>query len=160
MAPRKKIRFAPLSWLKGRPRLAWGLVLMVVAAGFLLAGLALGTWQNVCRDCPSVAEIYVWEPKQSTKILSHDGRLIKEIFQERRTPVSLDSLPDYVPEAFVAVEDKRFYEHGGLDAGDGARRRNLVLGRWNAGGGQHDHPAARPQHVQRQIGFVQRIGGS
>jgi penicillin-binding protein 1A len=63
----------------------------------------------VCRDCPSIAQIYVWEPKQATKIFDRDGKLIAELFEERRTPIEISTLPPYVPQAFIAIEDKRFY---------------------------------------------------
>ena len=70
----------PFRWLRARPRLVASLLtaLGVSAAG--LAGLGLGTWQNVCYDCPSIAQIYAWEPKQSTQIFAHDGRLLAELF--------------------------------------------------------------------------------
>src|SRR5690606_15022276 len=103
-----------LDWLRAHPRFASSAGLGLVVVLSLFGGLALGTWSSVCRDCPSIAQIYVWEPKQATRILSHDGQLIAELFQERRTPVSLADLPPHVPQAFIAVEDKRFYRHGGF----------------------------------------------
>lgn len=86
----------------------------VVALG---AGGAWGAWQNLCAGdaCPSIAQIKTWEPEQTSKLLSHDGRLIAEIGFERRTPVSIHALPEYVPQAVIAIEDSRFYEHGGFD---------------------------------------------
>jgi 1A family penicillin-binding protein len=86
--------------------------LVLVSVG---TGVAAGTWRAVCRDCPSIAQIYVWEPIRATKIFAHDGRLVTEISLERRTPVDIASLPSYVPKAFVSIEDKRFYKHGGFD---------------------------------------------
>ena len=52
---------------------------------------------------------------QSSLVYARDGSLIGEIGREQRTNVSLRSLPAYVSEAFVAVEDQRFYEHNGVD---------------------------------------------
>ena len=91
--------------------LALGTVLFL-GLGF---GAACGTWRNVCSDCPSIAQIQTFEPMQASKVYSHDGRLLAELGIERRTPVSINALPEYVPQAFVAVEDKRFYEHRGID---------------------------------------------
>jgi 1A family penicillin-binding protein len=54
-------------------------------------------------------------PPQSAKVYARDGSLIAEIGPQARTWVPLSSLPRYVPRAFVAVEDRRFYEHGGVD---------------------------------------------
>ena len=52
---------------------------------------------------------------QASLVLGRDGSLIGEIGKEIRTSVSIKSLPKYLPHAFVAVEDHRFYEHDGVD---------------------------------------------
>ena len=52
---------------------------------------------------------------QASLVLARDGSLIGEVGKEIRTSVSIKSLPKYLPHAFVAVEDHRFYEHDGVD---------------------------------------------
>jgi penicillin-binding protein 2D len=52
---------------------------------------------------------------QSSLVYARDGSLIGEIGREFRTSVALKSLPAYVPQAFIAVEDQRFYQHDGVD---------------------------------------------
>ena len=52
---------------------------------------------------------------QSSLVFARDGSPIGEIGRENRTSVPLKSLPFYVPKAFVAIEDQRFYEHDGVD---------------------------------------------
>jgi len=54
-------------------------------------------------------------PPQVTLVLARDGSVIGEIGRERRLSVPVRSLPRYVGQAFVAVEDKRFYQHDGVD---------------------------------------------
>ncbi|MDB4905531.1 MAG: penicillin-binding protein family [Gemmatimonadetes bacterium] len=54
-------------------------------------------------------------PPQSSLVYARDGSLIGEIGRESRTSVAIRSLPKYVGQAFVAIEDKRFYEHSGVD---------------------------------------------
>ena len=61
------------------------------------------------------AELQVDPPSQSTKILAADGSVIATLFDENRTRVSLDQMSPYIKDAVVAVEDSRFYEHGGVD---------------------------------------------
>ncbi len=90
----------------------WGVAAFVIATG---AGFGWGAWQNLCADCPSVAQIRTWEPQQTSKVFSSDGRLVAELGIERRTPVSIHALPEHVPQAFIAVEDRRFYRHRGFD---------------------------------------------
>ena len=122
------------------------------------SGMVLGAWRSVCRDCPSVAQIYAWEPKSSTQLLSHDGKLVGELFQERRTPVQIASLPPYVKHAFIAVEDKRFYSHGGLDYIRifGAAARNVLSFRVTGGGSTITQQLARNMFPE-EIGFRKRF---
>jgi 1A family penicillin-binding protein len=52
----------------------------------------------------------------STKILDRNGKLVYEIYSDkRRSPVNLSDLPKYVPEATISIEDKNFYSHQGID---------------------------------------------
>src|SRR4051812_36672281 len=52
---------------------------------------------------------------QSSLVYARDGTLIGEIGKEFRTSVTISSLPAYVPQAFIATEDQRFYQHDGVD---------------------------------------------
>ena len=136
------------NWMGAHPRLLTGLAVAILAMTSLGAGVALGAWNYVCRDCPSIAEIYAWEPKQSTKIFDRDGELIDELFQERRTPIDIEDLPEHVPQAFIAIEDKRFYNHGALDLRGIARA--AITGR---GGGSTLTQQLARNMFEEQIGF-------
>ena len=69
------------------------------------------------------------QPPQSSLVLARDGSLIGEIGREWRTNVALRSLPQYVGQAFVAVEDQRFYQHDGVDVvGIAAAIKDNLLG--------------------------------
>ena len=112
----------------------------LLAGSFLLAGAVgavRGSWQNICAGdtCPSIAQIRTFEHEQTSKLLAHDGRLIAEIGYERRTPISLNALPEYIPQAVTAIEDKRFYQHSGFDPFGIARAAFGVLTFRNLGGG-------------------------
>ena len=52
---------------------------------------------------------------QSSLVYGRDGSLIGEIGRQLRTSVPIASLPAYVPQAFIAIEDRRFYQHNGVD---------------------------------------------
>ncbi len=133
------------------------LALAFVAAG--AAGLALGSWRNLCADCPSIAQIATFEYQQTSKLLSHDGRQLAELGIEKRTPVSLSALPEHVPQAFVAIEDRRFYRHHGVDPRGLARAVFRVLQNQSfAGGGGSTitQQLARNMFPER-LGFEKRI---
>ena len=115
-----------------RPRLHRGVLLVsafVVAFAF---GSAYASWVLVCRDgaCPSISVLEVFTPRQTSKMYAADGRFITEIGVERRTLVRLDDIPDRVRQAFVITEDKRFYDHAGIDwvRVAGAAMRNIMAG--------------------------------
>lgn len=61
------------------------------------------------------AELKVDPPSQSTTILASDGSVIASLYAENRTKVSLDQMSPYIKDAVIAIEDSRFYEHGGVD---------------------------------------------
>ena len=149
-------RFAGLIRLKRlwRPREYAFAGAFLVAAGI---GGGWGSWRNLCFDCPSVAQIRTFVPEQTSKLFSHDGKLIAEVGIESRTPVSLQALPEYVPLAFVAVEDKRFYQHRGISFRGILRAvAGVVTGRNRGGGSTITQQLARNMFVQR-IGFERRV---
>ena len=75
--------------------------------------MALGAFPLAAQRSGAVWQIV--QPPQSSLVYSADGSLIGEIGKQWRTSVSLRSLPKYVGQAFIAVEDQRFYEHDGVD---------------------------------------------
>ncbi len=84
-------------------------VKLFVLATFAVAGIADA--QQARRSDP-------WQivaQAQSSQILARDGSLLAEIGKELRTSVSIRSLPRYLPQAFIAIEDHRFYQHDGVD---------------------------------------------
>jgi penicillin-binding protein 1A len=85
------------------------------------------------QDASRAASGEVWKiisPPQSSMVFARDGSLIGEIGKEWRTSVPFRTLPAYLPQAFVAVEDQRFYKHDGVDLVGvaGALKDNLLGG--------------------------------
>lgn len=71
-----------------------------------------------CQSFTLTAEDFakLYNLRQSSKIYDSKGRFLTDISgSERRSYVKIDELPSYVPEAFVAIEDARFYQHFGVD---------------------------------------------
>jgi membrane peptidoglycan carboxypeptidase len=61
------------------------------------------------------AELKVDPPNQTTRILAADGSEIANVYTENRTKVALDQISPFMKDAVIAVEDSRFYDHGGVD---------------------------------------------
>ncbi len=104
----------PRSWLHGHGR-----TLLMGTLGVLTLGLSvlLAAWLTVCRSnaCPSLDALGEYDPAQASKVYAADGRLITDLGLERRTVVPLNEISPAVIQAFLATEDKRFYEHHGID---------------------------------------------
>ena len=83
---------------------------------FLAASAAVGylLW-DASKDLPSYESLARYEPPVMTRIHAHDGALISEYARERRIFVPINTVPKMVIGAFLSAEDKRFFEHGGLD---------------------------------------------
>src|SRR2546423_2452838 len=96
-------------------------IITTVLALLYGTGLAYGSWTRVCSGerCPSIMRIDPrggrHEQLQPSRVYAADGRLISELGIQLRTVLPLDQIPVYVRQAFIAVEDKRFYKHNGID---------------------------------------------
>jgi penicillin-binding protein 1A len=92
----------------------------LLALTFLMSGgvgLAYASWALVCNAgrCPSARALEDYQPGQTSKLYAIDGRFIAEIGLEKRTLVTIREIPAHVRDAFRVTEDKRFYEHAGID---------------------------------------------
>src|SRR5205823_11021923 len=89
-----------------------------------VAGVAGAIW-HFSRDLPDYSQLQDYEPPVMTRIHASDGALLAEYARERRLYLPIQAIPRLVTNAFVAAEDKSFYEHGGLDF-SGIIRAGLV----------------------------------
>ena len=117
-----------------RAGLAAGRVLALGAALALAAPPARAQQLDeiACAPRLGATPAQVWQIvplPQSSLVFARDGSLIGEIGTDWRTDVALSALPRYVPQAFIAVEDKRFYQHDGVDlVGIAGALKDAVVG--------------------------------
>ncbi|MBI2317262.1 MAG: PBP1A family penicillin-binding protein, partial [Betaproteobacteria bacterium] len=88
-----------------------------VLAASLAFVLFLGIlWQRCgVLGCPAVGQLSAYRPGGGSVLLDRDGRQFAILAPVEHAVVPLKELPKYVPQAFMAVEDKRFYQHSGID---------------------------------------------
>jgi penicillin-binding protein 1A len=83
---------------------------------FVAASAAVGVYiSQQAKDLPDYESLAKYEPPVMTRIHAHDGSLISEFARERRIFVPINTIPKLVVGAFLSAEDRRFYEHGGID---------------------------------------------
>src|SRR5262245_34835371 len=91
------------------------------AAGtiFFIVGIAAaaGLMWHFSKDLPDYSQLQDYEPPVMSRVHATDGSLVAEYAKERRLYIPIQAVPKPVINAFLAAEDKNFYEHGGLDFG-------------------------------------------
>ena len=125
-----------------RHRGSAGSKVLFVAIGALallaVAAVGVASWVlDVAADAPSLAACERVDRRGNTTIYAGDGsRLGLVRSEEARAPVPLERIPKSLQRATVAIEDERFYEHGGVDPEAIARAalKNLEAGRTVEGG--------------------------
>jgi penicillin-binding protein 1A len=90
--------------------LYWSAVLAVWGLIFLVVFFAV-----FARDLPDTSTLYNVDRQPSITYLDRNGALIAVRGTQQAPPADLEALPDYVPAAFIAIEDRRFYYHPGFD---------------------------------------------
>ncbi len=131
------------------PRWSVRAVWWAAAAAWLLAGVSWGTCG--LRGCPDPAELVAYQPESAPVLLDRDGRAFARLMPVDHRVVPIDSLPAYVAPAFVAVEDHRFFRHGGVDAVRvlGAALRDVRSGGYEEGASTITMQLARNLFPQR-----------
>ncbi len=112
---KKRLKNAGDAWIRKKPS-KWKkffrivlVVLMIVFCG-MIGGCLLATWSGM----PDVSRTMT--PDTSSQIFDRNGKLITTVHAEQdRLPVDISVVPKNLQNAFIAAEDNRFYEHGGID---------------------------------------------
>lgn len=114
--------------LKSRwPLFLWFLPLIVIFLSYIF----------IFKDLPSPAKLGNYDIPVATKIYDRNGTLLFDIFaEENRTPVPLSEIPKHLQNATIAIEDKDFYKHGGINLVGGMIRASVasITGRQLQGG--------------------------
>ncbi len=112
-----------------------GLLGAIALAGLVVAIYA--AW--LFHDLPDATDLADYRPPTATRVYAGDGTLIGEFSDERRIYVTYEQIPEPVLDAFLAAEDRNFFNHGGIDVSGLGRAMfrnvfNVVSGRRLEGG--------------------------
>lgn len=90
-------------------------ITFIVIIFLICAGVFGGYLYYLSEGLPSLAELENPKLEEATKIYSSDGELIDKFFLQNRTKVTLDYIPKNMILALIATEDRKFYDHWGVD---------------------------------------------
>jgi penicillin-binding protein 1A len=91
----------------------WTKFAAIVVGLILLAWLII--WLLFARNLPDARQLLAYEPPLPTNVRAHDGSPIQSYARERRVELAFDEYPPLLVKAYMAAEDKTFFEHGGVD---------------------------------------------
>jgi len=92
--------------------------IVIILSGAIIVLLFIGF---LSRDLPSLEQLENYDPDLVTRIYSIDGKVLNELFVQKRVFVELFNIPTHMQNAVIASEDRRFYEHWGLSVRSVAR---------------------------------------
>ena len=90
----------------------------IILSGAIVVLLFIGF---LSRDLPSLEQLENYDPDLVTRIYSADGKVLNELFVQKRVFVELYNIPEQMQNAVIASEDRRFYDHWGLSLRSVAR---------------------------------------
>ena len=113
MAKKKQKKKQATPDFKGPIKLFWGLFLAgILTVAAIFGSAALGLFGPM----PPLQQLENPKTNLATQIISSDGEILGKFFyNDNRTPIGFDELPEHLVQALVATEDERFYAHSGID---------------------------------------------
>jgi len=125
----------------------------------VVVGIVCGIIAANVRDLPAIDKLHQYEPDKVARLYSSDDRLFAEFFIKRRIIVPLDQIPKPLIDAFISVEDNRFYKHFGIDIEGIARAlfSNLFAGKIKEGGSTITQQLAKVLFLSPEKTFNRKI---
>ena len=135
--------------------------LIIASIGVIFAGLSGGAILEVMKTAPEIdANIIKYEMSQNSTIVDEDGNEVDSIVtNEYREVIDYDNIPERLKQAFVAVEDERFYQHPGLDPQSiiGSAVENFKAGGIVRGGSTLTQQLARNTYLDNDQTYERKI---
>jgi penicillin-binding protein 1A len=132
------------------------LFLILLLGGMTFAGVL---YYQVAQMMPSVSAIETYQPREASFIYSADGVQLARIAEEYREPAALEEIPKHLINATIAKEDRRFWQHSGVDWRGAARALwvNLTEGDIRQGGSTLTQQLARNVFLTQQRTFARKM---
>ena len=134
------------------------LFLIVIAVSGVTCG---GLWflYRMYQTLPTFEQLENIEPPLSSKVMGKNGMLVYEFSIEKRSWVPLRKIPQDLVNAVIAIEDRKFFEHWGVDIKRiiGAVVINIIRGRYAQGGSTITQQLARNVYLSSRTSLIRKV---
>ncbi|CAN7546899.1 MULTISPECIES: penicillin-binding protein 1A [unclassified Acidovorax] len=146
------------SWLRWLVRIALWITGLAAAAAVGLALTIAVALSVAYPNLPDISDLADYRPKLPLRVYSAEGALLGEFGEERRNLTPIDEIPQVMKDAVLAIEDSRFFQHGGVDY-KGVLRAGLAnLGRVKSQGASTiTMQVARNVYLSSEKTFTRKI---
>ena len=140
-----------------KPARTWPVMVVLLLAWALIFGAV--AWSRWISGLPDTRDLLAKGPSRDVTILDVQGRLIARRGLTQGQMVPVEALPAYVPDAFIAIEDRRFRYHFGLDPIGMARAavENMLAGHVVQGGSTITQQLAKNLFLDPQRTFDRKV---
>ncbi len=131
----------------------------MTALAALLGGLVAGVYSSMMDVLPSPGDIASIHPAEGVMVYSSDGVLLGQVAREHREFLPITRIPSDLQLGSIAVEDRRFYQHHGVDPRGvvAAARDNILGGRIIRGGSTITQQLARNVYLSPRRTFARKL---
>jgi len=134
-------------------------LIIVISTMGLFFGILVATINYYSNFIPSLDQLEKIQPELVTQVFDRNGGLLKEYFIQKREIIPIDSMPNFLVNGLVAVEDRNFYSHWGVDVVHGIFRSIFyqVIKSKSHGGSTITQQLARNLFLTREHTIARKI---
>jgi penicillin-binding protein 1A len=157
-SPSSATRAPSSNWVRWLVRIVvWTLGLAGAAAAALVLTIAVAL-AVAYPNLPDISDLADYRPKLPLRVYSAEGALLGEFGEERRNLTPIDEIPQVMKDAVLAIEDARFFQHGGVDYKGVVRAGLANLGRVKSQGASTiTMQVARNVYLSSEKTFTRKI---
>lgn len=135
------------------------IVFLLIVCGTVTLCIGTGLAWFLSLNIPDIRSVNDYRPLVATMVLDKRGRTIDAIYEQYRIVIDYREMPELLPQAFVAAEDSRYWEHGGLDLWSIGRAaiNNLRSGRRSQGGSTITQQVTRSLLLSREKSYFRKL---
>jgi len=133
------------------------ILLFLIPAAFF--GTAVGVYLALSEDLPQIRSLEDFSPSGVTRIFAADDTFLAELFVEKRDPIPYAQIPPILVSALVAIEDRRFFSHSGVDLKGILRAgiKDILAGKFVEGGSTITQQLAKTLFLTPRKSIVRKL---